>query len=119
MLAPLVLFFKLLISHALCDFALQTPSMASGKNRNIRPVDHAIPPGQKLATVWPYWLTSHALIHAGGVFVVTGSVWAALFQFFSHWFIDFMKCENFTNIHVDQALHILVLGMTVLTPDAL
>lgn len=118
MIETLVLFLKLLISHALCDFSLQSSAMAAGKNRNIRPIDDALPPGQKLSTIWPYWLTSHALIHAGGVLVVTGNVPSALFQFFSHWFIDFMKCEGFTNPHIDQALHMLVLGMIALAPVA-
>lgn len=112
MFTPLILFFKLLISHALCDFALQTPSMASGKNRNIRPIDHALPPGQTLSTVWPYWLTSHALIHAGGVLLVTNNMAASLLQFVSHWVVDFMKCESFTNVHIDQSLHLLFLLVT-------
>lgn len=97
--------FLLMIAHALCDFALQTEPMAQGKNRT-RPVDLSkIPPGQKVQSVWPHWLTSHALIHAGGVYVVTQSVTAALVEFVAHWAIDFGKCESWYGIHTDQGLH--------------
>jgi hypothetical protein len=108
----MVLLFKLLISHALCDFSLQTSPMASGKNRHNIPKDDALPPGQKPATCWPYWLTAHALIHAGGVFVVTGNLWAALAQLVTHWMFDFVKCEGFTNPHMDQLMHTCVLVIT-------
>lgn len=99
--------FQLIIGHALADFTFQTDAMAKGKNRN-RPVDPAvIPPGQKLQTVWPYWLTSHALIHAGMVGVVLGRWDLALVEFVVHWFIDFGKCENWYGIHVDQGAHVV------------
>ncbi len=101
----LTLLFQLLCGHALADFALQSGDMAKGKNRN-RPIDLAkIPPGQKPMTIWPYWLTSHALIHAGTVGLITGRWDIALAEFVLHWMIDFAKCENWTGIHSDQALH--------------
>lgn len=101
------LFFWLITGHALADFALQTPPMASGKNRHrkVDPID--IPPGQRVQVVWPYWLTSHALIHAGMVALITGSAALGLAEGVLHWVIDFAKCESWTGIHEDQALHVL------------
>jgi hypothetical protein len=101
------LFFYLIAGHALADFALQSDDMAKGKNRNRRlDMMLKIPPGQKPMTVWPYWLTSHALIHGGAVALITGVWWLGLAEFVIHWAIDFAKCENWTGIHTDQALHV-------------
>ena len=96
--------FKLLIGHALADYALQTDTMARGKNRHNVP--QGIPPGQKVVAVWWHFLSAHALIHAGAVWLVTGNVWFGLAEFVLHWCIDFAKCENWTNPHQDQAFHV-------------
>jgi len=103
----IILLFKLIISHALCDFALQTPWMAANKNRHIKPADNSIPKGQTPNVLWPYVLSAHALIHAGGVWVATGSALAAAAMFVLHWVTDFGKCENWSTIHMDQALHLV------------
>ena len=108
----LLLFFKLLISHALCDFALQSPFIARAKNRHNKPEDNSVPPGQKVTPIWPYVLSAHALIQAGGVYVVTNSPIAALIQLVSHWFLDFAKCENWTTPHMDQFAHASILVFT-------
>lgn len=96
---------KLLMGHALSDFALQSPWMAQAKNRN-RPAPEP-PPGQTPQTVWPYVLTSHALIHGAAVYVITGSELFGLLETVAHWLIDFGKCENKYGIHVDQGLHVV------------
>lgn len=97
--------FQLIIGHALADFTLQTDPMAKGKNRH-RVVDPSkIPPGQKVQKVWPYWLTAHALIHGGMVGAILGRWDLAFAEFVVHWLIDFAKCENWTGIHSDQAMH--------------
>lgn len=101
----LLLFFRLIIGHALCDFALQSDAMAKGKNRH-RPPEN-VPPGQVPQTIWPYWLSAHALIHGGAVMLITGSAWLGIAETVVHWGIDYAKCENWTDIHKDQALHIL------------
>lgn len=103
----LSLFFLLIIAHSVCDYALQSDTMAKGKNRNRELDLSKIPPGQKpLKHVWVYWLTSHSLIHSGGVYLVTGSIYLAIGEFVLHWLIDFLKCENITTIDIDQGLHI-------------
>ena len=105
----LILIFKLLIGHAIADFALQNDAMQY-KNRHKKPTN--IPPGQKLMPTWGYWMTAHALIHAGLVYFITGLWWAALIQCVTHWVIDFAKCESWTNPNQDQALHFLVILIT-------
>lgn len=96
--------FKLMIGHALADFALQSSEMAKGKNRNSKP-DY-VPEGQIYTPCWYYWLTAHALIHAGAVWVATGVVWFAAMELVFHWIIDFFKCEGDLTPHEDQFLHI-------------
>lgn len=108
----MLLLLKLLIGHALSDFALQNPDMAKLKNRHNKPEN--IPKGQKLTPCWFYFLTAHALIHGGVVWAITGIWWTGIIEMFSHWIIDFFKCENITNPHIDQALHIFVKLVIVL-----
>lgn len=99
-----VSFFWLLVGHALADFPLQGDFIARGKNRHVKPT--YIPPGQTPQTIWPYCLSAHALIHAGFVAAITGSFALGLAELVLHWLIDFAKCESWTGIHSDQALHV-------------
>lgn len=99
------LFFALMIGHAIADFWAQSDAVAKMKNRN-RDSSQFCPPGQKPQMIWPYALTSHALIHAGVVWVITGVVWFAVFELVAHWLIDFGKCDNLYGIHEDQAMHV-------------
>ena len=99
--AGLVVLFALLIAHALCDHPLQGEYLALHKSRHYSSKDPGSP------SVWGHCLTMHALIQAGGVWVVTGSPVFALVEFVLHWIIDLLKAERITNIHVDQLLHLL------------
>ncbi len=99
------MFWWLIVGHALADFALQSDSMARGKNRHREPV--GVPPGQTPQTIWPYWLTAHALIHGGVVALVTGRWELGLAEAVLHWLIDFGKCENWYGIHEDQSMHLV------------
>jgi hypothetical protein len=99
------LFIKLLMGHALADFALQTDIMAKLKNRHKKP--DFIPEGQKYIPCWPYWLSAHGLIHGGAVCLITGNVYLGITETILHCWIDFMKCENWTNPNQDQTLHVL------------
>lgn len=101
------MFVYLIMGHALADFALQSEAMARGKNFNRKVDLSKIPPGQKVQTVWPYWMASHCLIHGGVVALITGSFALGLAEASAHWLIDCMKCMNATGIHTDQALHVL------------
>lgn len=101
----LALIFKLLIGHAFGDFILQPTPMAKWKCRKKYLRD-----SQELGKdipFWPYWLTAHALIHGGVVWFATNNLYLGMVEVVLHWIIDFAKCEKWTNIHVDQLLHML------------
>lgn len=93
------IFFALIIGHALADFVLQSDVMAKGKNRH-NPAIEGMPH-------WAYWLTSHALMHGGVVWIITGIAWLGIYETITHWLIDFMKCEKRINIHQDQTIHFI------------
>lgn len=94
-------FFKLCIGHAVADFWAQSEGMRKAKGWPNAIISN--PGGCK---VWPYALTAHCLIHAGAVWIVTGSAWLALAEFVCHWLIDYGKCSGWFNTHVDQGAHI-------------
>ena len=98
--------FLLLVGHALADFSLQSDVMAKLKNRRNKP--DWIPEGQKYVPTWFYWLMAHSLIHGGVVYVVTYNVWFSIIETIMHGVIDFLKCENITNPHIDQFLHFII-----------
>ena len=101
-MAALALFFKLLMGHAVGDYVLQPSPMSQAKCRNNSlQAQHGpdFPP-------WYYWLSAHALTHAGIVYLITGSYLFAVIELLSHWLIDHLKCENKIGLHQDQALHL-------------
>lgn len=97
------LFFKLIMMHALTDWALQTEFIARTKGRHTIPdyldKDHL--------PMWPYTLTAHALVNALGVYIVTNRWEFGVLELIVHWVVDFLKCEKLLNLHGDQLLHIL------------
>ena len=94
--------FYLIAGHALADFALQSDSMAKGKNRHRKTEP---PPGARFQPTWFYWLTAHSFIHGLMVSLITGIWWLGLAETIAHWAIDFGKCENWYGIHIDQLAH--------------
>jgi hypothetical protein len=100
------LFFKLLCGHAIADYALQNDFVGRNKNRNAKPIGYDPVLHGPMQIVWPYVLTSHALIHGSMVFIATGSWKLGVAETVSHWLIDFGKCEKWYGIHTDQWLHI-------------
>ena len=94
-----VLFF-LIVLHALLDFPLQGDAVAINKNPNAKTeLQKHVP--------WYYWLGSHALIHGGGVALVTGSVGLGCAETICHFLIDYGKCQRKYSIHGDQLLHVV------------
>ena len=89
--------FLLYFGHFLADYPLQGEFLALAKNRNV-PI-----PG----VPWYQAMAAHAFIHAGMVFVITGSSLCASLELCLHFIIDFTKCEKIINFNVDQALHLL------------
>ncbi len=101
--AALPVFFALMIAHALCDHPLQGQFLALHKNRHYRAQDPNLPTN----ALWIYCLSAHSLIHAGGVWLVTGSCLLAIVELTLHWLIDFLKEERIINLHIDQLLHMM------------
>ena len=93
---PLALFFAFAISHALADFPLQGDYLARTKQR------------KQASTVaeWLISLSAHSLIHAGGIWIVSGSVILAVVELVLHWLIDLGKGEGWYGYVTDQALHL-------------
>ncbi|MBQ14898.1 MAG: DUF3307 domain-containing protein [Gammaproteobacteria bacterium] len=94
--------FILFFGHALADFVLQPDAMGYGKNRNdkIHDMEHSLFP------VWYYWLTAHAMVHGGIVYMITDSLLLGVVEVLIHWITDFSKCEGWITMHQDQAVHI-------------
>lgn len=101
------LLFKLLCGHAIADFALQTDWIAKNKNRHMIPAGYDPKLHGPIQIIWPYVLTSHALIHGLMVYVATGSPILGVGETIAHWIIDFGKCEKWYGIHTDQGLHLV------------
>ena len=101
----LEVFFKMIIGHAIADFSLQNDAMAIGKVRPKMKLD--LSESQVSTLSWQYWLSAHALIHGGAVWIATGVVWLGMAETLAHGVIDFLKCEGITNQHQDQALHLI------------
>ena len=97
--SPEVMAFMLLFAHCLGDFALQNDFVANAKNHNTLL--------GKTENMWLFVLPAHAMIHAGLVFLVTGSLAMATVEFFAHTAIDFAKCDKKFGFAVDQILHLL------------
>lgn len=97
MLAILTMLLWLLLGHFVADITLQSDFIAKFKARSA-----------SLAAVpWYYVLAGHTATHAAAVGLVTGSPLLALLEFVAHFGIDCAKCEGWTGIHTDQALHVL------------
>ena len=89
--------FWLFVGHALCDFPLQTQGMSRGKRPHF-------PEGAN--GFWIVATTAHALIHAGAVAAVTGSVELGLLELWLHWSLDYRKARGHLSAPADQASHI-------------
>ncbi|BCX49536.1 hypothetical protein HAHE_34440 [Haloferula helveola] len=100
-----VAFFALLIGHAVADFALQGEFLAVAKNRHAE-LSKFFGESPAPKGIWIYALGAHSLIHAGAVWLITGSVALGLLEFVLHWVIDFAKCEGWTGFKTDQFLHV-------------
>ena len=86
-----VLFFF----HFLADYPLQGDFLSRAKNRND-PIPH-VP--------WQQALFAHSFIHAGFVFLATGSVIAFVGELIVHAITDDLKCRGELTFNQDQMIH--------------
>lgn len=82
--------------HALADFPLQGDYIAKQKSR----------PQADSFSVWVIALAAHSVIHAGGVWLVSGSLALGLVELGVHALIDGYKGEGRFGIVTDQLLHL-------------
>lgn len=104
MLSFAEIMFALVFWHALADFALQTDWLQLAKSHRTAEGAAKADFG---APVWPLALSAHAIIHAGGVAFITGSISLGVGEFFAHAAIDYMKSDERFGIYADQVLHLL------------
>jgi hypothetical protein len=91
----MLLFFALMIGHAVADYPLQGDFLSKAKN-------HKLPiPGV------PFYqaLGAHALMHGGMVWVITGIWWLGALETVAHAAIDYLKCDGKIGFNADQGLH--------------
>jgi hypothetical protein len=93
---PFVIFAAFVVMHALADFPLQGDYIARQKNR--RSADSF--------SVWVIALSAHCVIHAGGVWIISGSIVYALAELILHGLIDVGKGEGKFGLVTDQLLHL-------------
>lgn len=86
----------MIFAHMLADYPLQGDFLSRAKN-------HTAPlPG----VPWYQALAAHSAIHAGAVFLITGSALLALAEFVIHAVTDYAKCAGRISYNADQAIHI-------------
>jgi hypothetical protein len=93
---PLALFAAFAVMHALADFPLQGDYIAKQKTRR-----HA-----DSLSVWIIALSAHSVIHAGAVWLVTGSLAFGFAELALHALIDICKGEGKFGLVADQLLHL-------------
>lgn len=105
----MTMLFLLLWWHALADFPLQGEWLAKHKAANIQRELWSQGERETVWTrnpLWPWALGAHAMIHAGGVALITSNIWLGLFELLAHATIDYLKCRNKLTFGQDQLLHI-------------
>ena len=90
-------FLVLWMAHFVGDFGLQSYYMAENKQ-----------PGK------PNWfliLFAHSMIHGFLTYVVTLSIYAAIFIVVTHMMIDYSKGKNLFGFKTDQLFHVLAIAL--------
>lgn len=93
---PLALFAAFMVVHTLTDFPLQGDWLAIQKCRKT-----ARGKSEWLVAMW-----SHSVIHAGGVWLVSGSLALGAAELVLHALIDLGKGEGRFGLIADQLLHL-------------
>jgi hypothetical protein len=88
--------FYLIAGHSVADYPLQGDFLARAKN-HVTPV---------AGVPWGIALFAHAIIHGAFVAAITGSVALGMAETVVHAAIDYAKCDGWTNLVGDQALHV-------------
>lgn len=84
------------LGHVLADFPLQGEYLARQKNRALADSTES----------WIVALSAHSIIHAGAVWLISGSLVFAGIELLLHATIDTAKCQNRIGYATDQLLHL-------------
>jgi hypothetical protein len=84
------------IIHALADFPRQGDYLAKQKTRK----------NASSCSEWIMALSARCVIHAGGVWLISGSIGFAAVELIPHALIDLGKVEERYGMAIDQVLHI-------------
>lgn len=101
---PVGLLFAFSIGHAVADYSLQSDYMAREKVRS-QAANRAS---------WVMALSAHALVHAGVVWLISGSMVLGAAELALHWMIDLAKGERRIGLVTDQLMHLACKGGYVL-----
>lgn len=93
---PVVIFAAFVVMHALADYPLQGDYIAKQKSRS----------SADSFSVWIIALSAHCVIHAGGVWLISGSIAFAVAELILHGLIDIAKGEGKFGLVTDQLLHL-------------
>lgn len=93
---PATLFAAFVLGHVLADFPLQSEYLATQKVRSTADSFQS----------WIVGLSAHCIIHAGAVWIITGSLVFAAAELVLHGLIDFGKGKGKFGLLVDQGLHL-------------
>ncbi|MGL4400672.1 MAG: DUF3307 domain-containing protein [Luteolibacter sp.] len=93
---PFAVFAAFVVMHALADFPLQGDYIAKQKSRAQA----------DSFSVWVIALSAHCVIHAGGVWLVSGSLALGIAELGAHALIDGYKGEGKFGMVADQILHL-------------
>lgn len=108
------LIIKMIGSHILADFVFQSDTMAKMKNRHYIDPELKKRFGKKYKPSWYFWLSAHALTHGIVLFLLTGIWELFIIESIAHFIIDFMKCEKWTTMKLDQALHYITKSIYII-----
>jgi hypothetical protein len=97
----MLLLLLLFAGHALCDFPWQNDFLSRSKNPRST-LEFRRDFGEH---GWILVMFAHALIHAGMVAWLTGSVVLGLAEFLIHAVVDYWRCFNRLTFTQDQAIH--------------
>lgn len=96
----ITLYVLMVMVHFAIDYQFQSNEVAQGKNPNKDE-------GRMFGVPWYYWMTSHASVHGLGVVFITHSMLLGVLETICHFGIDWLKCQKYTGIHIDQCLHVV------------
>ena len=106
-MTPVALLFRLLVAHAVCDYALQSEFMADAKRPDSLYRRTKFGP-------WWWWALAHGFINGAGVYWATYSLTLGYLETLVHVGLDYAKCRGWLTTGQDQGAHLVAKGLWLL-----